>query len=79
MLEKQGKDAHHYKSVLSVIYFFKQVLVFVCLDTHAHTHWHCLSFVFCSRMFMCVALITRVCVTCERRDMSKPAPGMETR
>lgn len=38
MLEKQGKDAHHYKSVLSVIYFFKQVLVFVCLDTHTRTH-----------------------------------------
>lgn len=39
MLEKQGKDAHHSKSVLSVIYFFlKQVLVFVCMDAHTRTH-----------------------------------------
>lgn len=79
MLEKQGKDALHYKSVLSVIFFLTSSRFRLYERARAHTHAHCLSFVFCSGMFMCAALITRVCVTCEGSDMSNPAPGMETR
>lgn len=80
MLEKQGKDAHHYRDALSVISFFKKSSRFhLCVRARTRTPSHCSFFVFCSGMFMCVALITWVCVTCESSDMSEAAPGMETR
>lgn len=39
MLEKQGKDGHHYRDALSVIsvFFLKFSFSFVCTRTHAHT------------------------------------------
>lgn len=67
MLEKKGTDAHYYKSVVSVIFFFNTSSRFRLYErAHARTHSHCLSFVFCSGRFMWAVSITRVCVTCER-------------
>lgn len=75
MLEQQGKDAPHNEShSLPSFFFYNLLFSLVPARTHTRSLLRGLS-----GMFMCVVLITRVCVTCERTDMSKPAPGMETR